>query len=71
MTALLNEFASQVKSLREQLHISQEDLAKELGVSFATVNRWENNRTQPSKLAKKQLEQFITQKKEQGALDND
>jgi putative transcriptional regulator len=71
MTALLNEFASQVKSLREQLHISQEDLAKELGVSFATVNRWENNRTQPSKLAKKQLEQFITQKKEQGALNND
>lgn len=71
MTALLNEFASHVKSLREQLHISQEDLAKELGVSFATVNRWENNRTQPSKLAKKQLEQFITQKKQQGALKHE
>lgn len=71
MTALPNKFASHVKSLREQLHISQEDLAKELGVSFATVNRWENNRTQPSKLAKKQLEQFIIQKKQQGALEHE
>ena len=71
MTATPIEFAYQVKSLREQLRISQEDLAKELGVSFATVNRWENNRTQPSQLAKKQLEQFIILKKQQGELDND
>ena len=71
MTATSNDFAKQVKSLREQLRISQEDLAKELGVSFATVNRWENNRTQPSKLAKKQLEQFIILKRQQGELKNE
>ena len=52
MAVTPNEFASNVKSIREQLGISQDDLAKELGVSFATVNRWENNRTQPSQLAK-------------------
>lgn len=46
MTATPNEFPYKIKSLREQLRISQEDLAKELGVSFATVNRWENNKTQ-------------------------
>ena len=71
MTATSSDFAKQVKSLREQLRISQEDLAKELGVSFATVNRWENNKTQPSKLAKKQLEQFIASQQQQGRLKND
>ncbi|RYY74249.1 MAG: XRE family transcriptional regulator [Gammaproteobacteria bacterium] len=71
MTATSSDFAKQVKSLREQLRISQEDLAKELGVSFATVNRWENNKTQPSKLARKQLEQFINSQQQQGTLKND
>lgn len=66
-----NEFAHKIKSLREQLRISQDDLAKELGVSFATVNRWENNKTQPSKLAKKQLEQFIALQQQQGTQKND
>jgi putative transcriptional regulator len=71
MTNTPNELASKIKSLREQLRISQEDLAKELGVSFATVNRWENNKTQPSKLARKQLEQFINSQQQQGTLKND
>lgn len=71
MTNTPNEFAYKIKSLREQLRISQEDLAKELGVSFATVNRWENNKTQPSKLARKQLEQFINSQQQQGTLKND
>ena len=71
MTDTSNEFAHKIKSLRKQLRISQEDLAKELGVSFATVNRWENNKTQPSKLAKKQLEQFINSQQQQGTLKND
>ena len=31
-----------VKKIRQQLALSQEDLARELGVSYATVNRWEN-----------------------------
>jgi len=42
-----------VKEVRRQLGISQEDLARELGVSFATVNRWENGKSKPSKLARK------------------
>ena len=40
-----------IKSVREQLHFSQEDFARELGVSFATVNRWENGKAYPSKMA--------------------
>lgn len=32
-------FSEKVKCVRKKLYISQESLAKELGVSFATVNR--------------------------------
>ena len=31
-----------VKEVRRQLSLSQEDLARELGISFATVNRWQS-----------------------------
>lgn len=34
--------AGEFKRLREEMHISQEALAKMLGLSFATVNRKEN-----------------------------
>jgi transcriptional regulator with XRE-family HTH domain len=38
--------------------MSQEDLARESGVSFATINRWENNKTVPSRLTINQFELF-------------
>ena len=31
----------QIKEIRLRLHLSQAELAAKLGVSFATVNRWE------------------------------
>ncbi len=61
-------FPEQVKAVRKQLNLSQEELAHALGVSFATVNRWENSRTVPSKLAQRQFEQFCIEKKSQRAL---
>ena len=51
-------FPELVKVLRQQLALSQEDLARQLGVSFATVNRWENGRRIPSRLAQAQLTAF-------------
>lgn len=68
MTKQPSEFGSKVKALRGQLSLSQEGLAKELGVSFATVNRWENGKTNPSKLAKNQFELFCLEQKKQGVL---
>jgi len=47
-----------VKEVRVQLGLSQEDLARELGVSYATINRWENGRFSPSRLAVRQLETY-------------
>lgn len=37
---------NEIKMIRELLNISQKDLAKELGVSFQTVNRWENSKNE-------------------------
>jgi predicted ATPase/DNA-binding CsgD family transcriptional regulator/DNA-binding XRE family transcriptional regulator len=37
-----------LRDLRRRLALSQEQLARRLGVSFATVNRWESGRTQIS-----------------------
>lgn len=48
-------FPETVKEVRRQLALSQEELAHALGVSFATVNRWENGKTIPSKLAQRQF----------------
>jgi len=36
------------KEVRRQLALSQEDLARELGVSYVTVNRWENGQAKPT-----------------------
>ncbi len=58
-------FSEQVKAVRTALNLSQEELAHALGVSFATVNRWENGKTNPSKLAQRQFEQFCEDKKQQ------
>ena len=45
------EFAEKVKLVRERLKISQEELARALNVSYATINRWENAKTTPNKMA--------------------
>lgn len=51
-----------IKKIREELKISQEQLARELNISFSTVNRWENNKTTPSRLAKDRLYTFCENK---------
>lgn len=53
-------FAEKVKYVRGVLLISQKDLAKELGVSNVTINRWENGVINPSFLTEKT---FLTEKK--------
>lgn len=44
-----------IKQIREHLSISQTELAEQLNVTFATVNRWENGRAVPNKLAQTKL----------------
>ena len=44
-----------LKHLRKSLGMTQEAMAKKLGVSFTSVNRWEKGRTKPIKLAELQI----------------
>lgn len=61
-------FSKKVKYVRTELKLSQEDLARELGVSFATINRWENGSYNPSRLAKKAFDDFC---KENNIVEED
>ncbi len=56
MNKVTSDFGARVKELRERLHLTQESMAEALGVSFATVNRWENGWTVPSQLALRQID---------------
>ena len=40
-----------IKDIRSRLNLSQTELAEKLGVSFATLNRWEKGHHEPSKIA--------------------
>ena len=45
-------FSPTLQAIRARLDITQEQLAERLGVSFATVNRWEGGVTMPQKAAR-------------------
>ena len=51
-----------LKEVRKELNISQEQFAHELNVSFTTLNRWENNRCVPSRLAKLRILDYCKSK---------
>lgn len=53
------DFARFVRELRERTGLTQEKFAAKLGVTFPTINRWENGRTKPSPLAMKQIEELL------------
>ena len=55
MTNLIRKL--EVYRLKNRL--TQEELAKILEVSFATVNRWFNNKTKPSKIQVFQIESLL------------
>jgi len=55
-----------VRDLRERTGLTQEKFAARLGVTFPTINRWENGRAKPSPLALKQIEDLLQNLGEQG-----
>lgn len=51
-------FSDQVRYVRSMMELSQNRLAQLLSVSYATINRWENSKNEPSKLAQKSFYDF-------------
>ena len=49
-------YANRIKALRQKYALTQSQLADLLGVSYASVNRWENDQTRPNALAWQMIE---------------
>ena len=51
-------FSEDIKRIRRKAFMTQEDFAKEIGVSFATVNRWETGKAKPNLKTMKLIEKL-------------
>ncbi|MBR4434505.1 MAG: helix-turn-helix transcriptional regulator [Clostridia bacterium] len=51
-------FSEELKSIRQHSFLSQEAFARELNVSFSSVNRWEGGRAKPNLNAMKNIKAF-------------
>ena len=49
------KYAEAIKTLRQKMLITQTELANLLGVSFVSVNRWENGVFEPTMKIKREL----------------
>lgn len=54
-------FKDKVKYVREKLCLSQQDLAKATGISFNTINRWENGLRKPTYILQRKFYEFCKQ----------
>lgn len=48
-------FGKALKALREKLVLSQTEMAALLGVSYVSVNRWENGKHEPTYKIKRKI----------------
>ncbi len=50
--------SDELKKTRQKSFLTQTEFAKEIGVSFSTVNRWESGKGKPNLTAMKNIKQF-------------
>lgn len=62
------QIGQQIRKLRLEMGLTQEQFAVRLGVSFPTVNRWENQKAKPSPLALQKLQKLILVLKKKNQL---
>jgi transcriptional regulator with XRE-family HTH domain len=65
---IMKELREKVRELRKRKGWPQEDLAREMGVSLSTVQRWENKGGEPTRLARRELKKLF---QEAGIEEND
>ena len=44
-----------IQQIRQYIGLSQTEMASKIGVRFATINRWENGHSEPTRLAQEGL----------------
>ncbi|MEA5553282.1 helix-turn-helix transcriptional regulator [Anabaena cylindrica UHCC 0172] len=60
------EIGGLIRELRLLTGLTQEQFAASLGVTYGTINRWENGRSQPSPIAMQLIQQKLGEVGEQG-----
>ena len=55
----MEKLKDKVKELRKRKKWAQEDLAREIGVSLSTVQRWEKKGGEPTRLARRELQRLF------------
>ena len=56
-------YSQQIKKIRADLLVTQTELAEMLGVTFATINRWEREHHEPSIKQKRAIRDFAKKHK--------
>jgi len=54
----MKDISEMIKKRRIALGLTQEQFAAKVGVTFSTVNRWENNKSKPSPLALQRIKKL-------------
>ena len=57
----MERLREKVKELRKKMGWAQEDLAREIGVSLSTVQRWESKGAKPSRLARREVKRLFNE----------
>ena len=55
----MEQLKEHVRELRKRKGWAQEDLAREIGVSLSTVQRWEKKGGKPTRLARRELKKYF------------
>ena len=55
----MEQLSERVRELRRKMGWAQEDLAREVGVSLSTVQRWEKRGGKPTRLAQLELKKLF------------
>ncbi len=53
------DIVKQLELYRLENRVTQDELAKEIGVNFSTVSRWLNGKTKPNKIQQYHIEKFL------------
>jgi transcriptional regulator with XRE-family HTH domain len=56
---IMKELKEKVRELRRIRGWAQEDMAREMGVSLSTIQRWEKRGGNPTRLARRELKKLF------------